>query len=62
MDSFDDEFLAVVRDLAATVGVPEHLRPAAAGRARRADIPAGPARDRQDGAARDGARRDRGSV
>lgn len=38
MDAFDDEVMAVVRDLAATLGVPEHLRPAAAGRARRADI------------------------
>ena len=38
MMNFDDEVLATVRALSATVGVPEHLPAAAAGRARRADI------------------------
>ena len=38
MADFDDEVLATVRALSATVGVPEHLPGAAAGRARRADI------------------------
>ena len=38
MADFDDEVLATVRALSATVGVPEHLPGAAAGRARRAAI------------------------
>ena len=38
MMNFDDEVLATVRALSATVGVPEHLPGAAAGRARRAAI------------------------